>query len=95
MSHSTASLPAEILTAKDPKAHSEAERTFEEIKDDLMDAPPEALQLVDRLWKELLLARRSAAFWEEISNVERSMTERLAADHLQLHQNYLRLVQEQ
>jgi len=100
MSHSTASLPAEILTecielAKDPKAHSEAERTFEEIKDDLMDAPPEALQLVDRLWKELLLARRSAAFWEEISNVERSMTERLAADHLQLQQNYLRLVQEQ
>lgn len=100
MSYSSASLSAEILAecielAKNPRAHSEAERTFEEIKDDLMGATPEALQLVDCLWKELLVARRSAAFWEEISNVERSMTERLAADHIQLQQNYLRLVQEQ
>ncbi|MBD1909691.1 MULTISPECIES: hypothetical protein [unclassified Leptolyngbya] len=100
MSQPTASLPSEPLAecfelARDPKAHLDAERVFAEFKHDLTSAPPEAMQVVERLWKELLLARRSAAFWEEMSNVERSMTERLAADHIQLQQNYLRLVQEQ
>lgn len=84
-----------IELAKDPKEHQAAEEAFAAIKGALDDAPSETLEVVDRLWNELLTARRSAAFWEQISDVERSMTERLAADHFQLKQNYLRLLQEQ
>jgi len=100
MSYPTASLPVETLTecielAKDPKAHGEAEQAFAEVKHDLEGASSETLAVVDHLWQELLTARRSAAFWEQISNVERSMTEKIAADHFQLKRNYLRLMQEQ
>jgi hypothetical protein len=84
-----------IELAKDPKEHRAAEEAFAMIKGELGDAPSEALEVVERLWNELLTARRSAAFWEQISNMERAMTERLAADHCQLKQNYLRLLQEQ
>lgn len=100
MSYSTAKVSATVLTectelAKDPKAHGAAEQAFEQIKQDLSGGSTATLEVVEHLWKELLTARRSAAFWEQISNVERSMTEQLAADHVQLKQNYLRLLQEQ
>jgi len=84
-----------IELAKDPKAHRAADEAFAAIKGALSDAPDDTLEVVEKLWQELLTARRSAAFWEQISDVERAMTERLAADHFQLKQNYLRLLQEQ
>lgn len=100
MSNPTVRMSAETLTecvelAKDPTAHQAAEQAFEKVKQDLSGVSDETLQVMEHLWKELLTARRSAAFWEKISNVERSMTEQLAADHFQLKQNYLRLLQEQ
>ncbi|MEO1210636.1 MAG: hypothetical protein AAFX78_13960 [Cyanobacteria bacterium J06638_20] len=98
MLHSTATgqdLNECIELAKDPKEHRAAEEAFATIKGALDDAPSETLEVVERLWNELLTARRSAAFWEQISDVERAMTERLATDHYQLKQNYLRLLQEQ
>jgi hypothetical protein len=51
--------------------------------------------MIDMLWGELLRARRSAQFWQKTCDVERELTERMAASHFQLQQNYLRLVQEQ
>lgn len=84
-----------IELTRDPKEHQAADEAFAAIKGALGDAPSETLEVVERLWSELLMARRSAAFWEQISDVERAMTERLAADHFQLKQNYLRLLQEQ
>lgn len=80
--------------AQDPRTHAAANQGFTELLDSVADDSP-AFELLKLLWKEVLTARRSAAFWEQISDVEKEMSERITQDHLQLHQNYLRLVQEQ
>ncbi len=51
--------------------------------------------VIDALWNELLTARRSTAFWEQISDAEKEMGDRLTQDNIRLQQNYLRLMQEQ
>jgi hypothetical protein len=76
------------------KTHAEAERRFLELQTELQTEPA-TVEVLQRLWKEVLAARRSAAFWEQMSNVEKSMSDGLATDHLRLQQNYLRLIQEQ
>ncbi|PSB28061.1 hypothetical protein [Stenomitos frigidus] len=52
-------------------------------------------EVIDALWNELLTARRSTAFWEQISDAEKQMGDRLTQDNIRLQQNYLRLMQEQ
>lgn len=54
-----------------------------------------AATVIDALWNELLVARRSTAFWEQISDAEKEMGDRLTQDNIRLQQNYLRLMQEQ
>jgi hypothetical protein len=54
-----------------------------------------AADVIDALWQELLTARRSTAFWEQISDAEKEMGDRLTQDNIRLQQNYLRLMQEQ
>jgi hypothetical protein len=83
-----------LTLALHPKSHPEAERVFLEMQASL-SGDADTLEVVQQLWKEVLMARRSAAFWEQMSDVEKSMSEGLANDHLRLQQNYLRLVQEQ
>jgi hypothetical protein len=76
------------------KTHDEARQTFAKLRESLAgDAA--TLEVIDGLWNELISARRSAMFWQEISNVEKDMAERLAQNNVQLQQNYLRLMQEQ
>lgn len=79
--------------AQDPKQKADADRRFLDLEESL-SADPATNQVLHTLWKELVTARRSGAFWQQISDVERTMTERLADSHIQLQQNYLRLVQE-
>ncbi|MGG6293554.1 hypothetical protein ACQ4M4_03935 [Leptolyngbya sp. AN02str] len=81
--------------ARNPKTQTDASEIFAEVQQQLTDHDAVTQELVNRLWKEVVTARRSAAFWEQISDVERTMTEQLAANHVQLQQNYLRLMQEQ
>lgn len=84
-----------LSLATNVSQHPEANEVFTELSEQIADRDPITADLVQALWKEVIAARRSAAFWEQISNVERDMTEQMAANHLQLQQNYLRLMQEQ
>lgn len=84
-----------LSLASDLSRHAEAKQAFAELRNQLAIDYPLAAQMLDLAWNEILSAKRSATFWEQISNVERQMTEQMAANHVQLQQNYLRLVQEQ
>ncbi len=83
-----------LSLAQDPAQHSHASQSFAALRDSIAQQP-EALELLQTLWDEMLAARRSALFWQKISDVEKEMTEKLAQNHFQLQQNYLRLIQEQ
>lgn len=87
-------LQACLRLAEDPTQHNHARQTFASLMDTLGENAPTA-EMVHLLWSELLSARRSAAFWQKISDMEKGMTEQLAQSHFQLQQNYLRLMQEQ
>ena len=99
MSHSLNEKQADLLKeclalAQDLDRHSDADRTFLDLAETLAgDAA--AIAVLKSVWKELLVARRSAAFWQQISDVERTMSEKLVDNNIQIQQNYLRLVQEQ
>jgi len=80
--------------AQDLALHPDAERRFLDLEETLPDDPP-TVEVLETLWREVLAARRSALYWQQVSDVERSLTEKLADNHFQLQQNYLRLMQEQ
>lgn len=88
-----------LSLVSDLSRHPEATQSFVALCNQLtIDQPidPNLLdELLRLLWDEVLSARRSARFWEQISDVERQISEDMAASHLQLQQNYLRLLQEQ
>lgn len=83
-----------VVMSQDLESHADADRCFLDLEETLADNPA-TVEIVGVLWRELLAARRSAAFWHQISDVERSMSEKLADNHFHLQQNYLRLMQEQ
>ncbi|MBW4521144.1 MAG: hypothetical protein KME16_15780 [Scytolyngbya sp. HA4215-MV1] len=89
-----AQLQACLLLAQNPSTQQDARQSFTELKADL-DASSNLSEMLDMLWCELLAARRSAAFWQEISDLEKQMTQQMTQNHIQLQQNYLRLMQEQ
>lgn len=72
--------------------HDRAQVDFETLCD-RTDA--QTAELLKTLWQELLAARRSAAFWQEMCDVEKELSHRIAESNLQLRQNYLRLMEEQ
>jgi hypothetical protein len=96
-------IPAETIAqlqtclelATDVTRHAEANQAFVAIHSRLADEHPLAADLLERMWKEVIAARRSAAFWEQISDAERSMSEKMVENHTNLKQNYFRLIQEQ
>lgn len=95
-SHSVGTALRECLSlAGHVTQHDEANQVFETVQATLKKDNPEAAEVMSLLWNEVLSAHRSAAFWEQLCNVERELTERMAANHFQLQQNYLRLMQEQ
>ena len=75
--------------------HDRATQVFQQLRDYCAENGADTQAVIDLLWWELLRARRSAQFWQKTCDVERELTERMAASHFQLQQNYLRLVQEQ
>jgi hypothetical protein len=80
--------------AQNPTQQEAARQTMAQLLQDLA-LNPTAAAVVDALWNELLTARRSTAFWEQISDAEKEMGDRLTQDNIRLQQNYLRLMQEQ
>jgi hypothetical protein len=80
--------------ATDMSRHVEANQAFAEFRDSLTGENPLIAELLALAWKDVIAARRSAAFWEQISDVERDMSEQMVATHANLQQNYLRLMQE-
>lgn len=84
-----------LSLAHDFSRHAEANQAFVSLKDSLAMDHPIAAEMLELLWNEMLSARRSASFWEQLSNIERQLTEQMTESHVQLQQNYLRLVQEQ
>lgn len=99
MSHSLTEKQAKLLNeclsmAQDLSQHADAERHFLDLEETLAGDAASS-EILTRLWQELLAVRRSATFWQQISTVEKAMSEKLADSHFQLQQNYLRLMQEQ
>ena len=75
--------------------HSQAQAAFQELLADVQGQHPLVASLLERLWEEYLSSQRSSLFWEQLSTVEKRLSDQLTESHLQLKQNYLRLIQEQ
>jgi hypothetical protein len=76
-------------------SHHQAEAAFQELLTDVQKHNALAASLLQRLWEEYLSSQRSSLFWEQLSTVEKQLSDQLTESHLQLKQNYLRLIQEQ
>lgn len=83
-----------ISLAQEVANHAQANQAFEQLRDSLATENPQAAELMELLWQEIIAARRSAEFWHEMSNVEKDLSNRMMENMTQLRQNYLRLMQE-
>ena len=100
MTHTVSQVPTETLQsaiklAQDVKTQEQAHAAFNTLYDDLRGHDPEIAEMMQMLWREYVASRRSAAFWQELCQVEKHLSERITESHIQLRQNYLRLMQEQ
>lgn len=89
----TSQLQQCLELARDVNQHQAAITQFSQFRDSIVHDEA-AKSLIDTIWAEVLAARRSSAFWQQMSDVEKDVSERLAQNHVQLQQNYLRLMQE-
>lgn len=83
-----------LTMAQDVGSHAEANRAFEQLCGILDAENPMAAQLLEMLWQEAITARRSAIFWQQMSDVEKDMANRMMENMTEMRQNYLRLMQE-
>lgn len=88
-------LETAIELAHDVKTQAEAHATFNTLYEDIRADHPEMAAMLQTLWREYVTTQRSAAFWQELCQVEKHLSERITESHIQLRQNYLRLMQEQ
>lgn len=88
-------LQAAIDLAQQVQQHPEANQAFQALLDDLKAENPLVADLLEQLWTAYIGSRRSSQFWEQISQVEKNLSDRMSESHIQLKQNYLRLMQEQ
>ncbi|WP_017297718.1 hypothetical protein [Nodosilinea nodulosa] len=84
-----------ITLAQQVKQHPAAHKAFQAVAADVRAESPLAADLLERLWQEYIGSQRSSLFWEQFSQVEKNLSDRMSESHMQLKQNYLRLVQEQ
>lgn len=83
--------------AKDPKTTALADETYHQLRDRLQieGTNDQILRLLDLLWESNRSSQRAAAMWQHMCHTEQQLTDQMAESHVQLHQNYLRLIQEQ
>ncbi|MBE7382923.1 MAG: hypothetical protein F6J95_016095 [Leptolyngbya sp. SIO1E4] len=91
----TEALQAAMKLAQDATTQDQAHAAFNELYEDLRYDNPQVATMVQMLWREYVASQRSVAFWQELCQVEKHLSERITENHLQLRQNYLRLMQEQ
>jgi hypothetical protein len=91
----TDALKAAIQLAQSVDHHGEAQATFQDLYEQMQAEHPEYAAMLQMLWREYVSTQRSAAFWQELCQVEKHLSERITESHIQLKQNYLRLMQEQ
>ncbi|MEB3231251.1 MAG: hypothetical protein VKJ64_09595 [Leptolyngbyaceae bacterium] len=80
---------------KDAATRELAVQKYTLLRDRILTQYPAMVDLLDMTWDALLTSRRTAHVWERLCNTEKQLTDRMAESHVQLQQNYLRLVQEQ
>ena len=100
MNKTVSQAPAQALEtamklARDVETQHEAHAVFNELCESLQSDVPEVATMLQMLWREYVTSQRSVAFWQELCQVEKHLSERITENHLQLRQNYLRLMQEQ
>ena len=86
-----------LALAKDPKTEALAIQTYEQLRDRLLldNTNRQVISLLDVLWNTNLASQRASAMWQHMCHTEQQLTDQMAESHVQLHQNYLRLIQEQ
>ncbi|MBD2311839.1 hypothetical protein H6G20_09230 [Desertifilum sp. FACHB-1129] len=84
-----------IALAREVSKQPQANQAFAALRDKVAQENPDHARLLELLWGEFIAASRSSQFWRQISDVEKELSERMAENHVQLRQNYLRLMQEQ
>ncbi|NEQ96546.1 MAG: hypothetical protein F6K30_07460 [Cyanothece sp. SIO2G6] len=84
-----------LSLVKDAETQGLAVKQYGMLRDRLMSEYPDLVALLDMMWDALLVSQRSAKVWERLCDTEKQLTDRMAESHVQLQQNYLRLVQEQ
>ena len=89
------SLAGAIALAKDGKNLASATEQFKAILEQVQTESPIAALLLSQLWQEYVSIQRSATFWENMSDAEKGLSEKMAESNVQLQRNYMRLVQEQ
>jgi hypothetical protein len=90
-----AQLQACLALTPEVAQHPQAKEQFAVLKTQLAAESPLAAELLELAWNEVIAARRSAAFWEQISDAEKNMSDRVGESLINLQQNHLRLIQEQ
>lgn len=88
-------LETAINLAQDGTSPEQAHATFNEVFETVREADPQTAAMLQMLWREYVTTQRSANFWQELCQVEKHLSERITESHIQLRQNYLRLMQEQ
>ena len=84
-----------IHLARQVQQHPAADQAFQSVLRELGTQSPVAAELLEQLWREYIGSQRSSQFWEQMSEVEKNLSDRMSESHIQLKQNYLRLMQEQ
>lgn len=88
-------LESAIRLAQDSDSNENAHAAFNEVLETLQVKDPQATAMLQMLWREYVTTQRSVTFWQELCQVEKHLSERITESHVQLRQNYLRLMQEQ
>ncbi|MEM0980168.1 MAG: hypothetical protein AAGH78_07820 [Cyanobacteria bacterium P01_H01_bin.58] len=91
----TEALAAAMKLAQDVDTQTEAHAAFNELYESVRAENPSMAAMLQMLWREYVASQRSVTFWQELGQVEKHLSERITENHLQLRQNYQRLMQEQ
>ncbi|MDJ0708384.1 MAG: hypothetical protein QNJ46_34375 [Leptolyngbyaceae cyanobacterium MO_188.B28] len=82
-----------LSQSSETETQQKAHDVFGALREQLDADNPELLEMIQILWMEVVSARRSASFWQELCQVEKHLSERISENHLQLKQDYQRLIQ--
>lgn len=88
-------LEAAMKLVQDANAQQAAHAAFQQVYEGIRADNPEFATMLQILWREYVASQRSVTFWQELCQVEKHLSERITENHLQLRQNYRRLIEDQ